>query len=183
MLTSAQCLALLEEKEEKKRKEKEEKEQRKLNREMNKKKRKEEQKRKAEEQAKKAAQKLAEKEAKQAEKAAKAAAKQAAKQAEKAAKQAEKTAKQAAVSQKRPKPCDQSSNRSTRTKVPKLSSLEHINPTECCACFGLYEDDVGTGCEWLHCCCSQWIHEDCVDDVVHGDDSEEKVCPVCLSAI
>ena len=34
-----------------------------------------------------------------------------------------------------------------------------------------------------HCCCSQWIHEDCVDDVVHGDDSEEKVCPVCLSAI
>ena len=84
---------------------------------------------------------LAEKEAKQAEKTAK----EAAKQAEKAAKQANMTAKQAAVSRKRPKPCDQSSNRSTRTKVPKLSSLEHINPNECCACFGLYEDDVGNG--------------------------------------
>ena len=51
VLTSAECIALLEEKQEKKEKEKEEKEQRKLVRDINKKKR-EEQKKKAEERAK-----------------------------------------------------------------------------------------------------------------------------------
>ena len=67
-MTSAECLALLEEKEEKKRK-------RRITRELNKKKREEEQKRKAEERAKKAAEKQAENKKKEAEKVAKLAAK------------------------------------------------------------------------------------------------------------
>ena len=36
---------------------------------------------------------------------------------------------------------------STRQKAPKLSALDRIDPSTCCACFGLYEDDIGTGCE------------------------------------
>ena len=170
VLTSAECIALLEEKQEKK-KEKEEKEQRKLVREMNKKKREEEQKKKAEERAKKAAQKQADKEKKE---------------AEKMAKQAAKNTRQGStgVSQKRPASSrpDPAQDHSTRPKVPKLSSSEHINPNQCCACFGLYKDDIGTGLEWLQCSCSRWIHEECVDNVVRGEDGEEKLCPLCLSA-
>lgn len=179
VLTSAECLALLEEKEEKKRRDKEEKEQRKLARELNKKKREEEQKRKADERAKKAAEKEAEKKKKEAEKAAKLAAKA----AEKAAKQAAQESRQgeASTSRKRPTPRD-SVRDSTRQKAPKLSALDHIDPNTCCACFGLYEDDVGTGCEWLQCCCSRWIHEDCVEDV-RDENGEERICPVCLSEI
>ena len=142
-------------------------------------KREEEQKKKAEERAKKAAQKQADKEKKEAEKAAK--------QAEKMPKQAAKNIRQGStgVSQKRPASSrsDQAQDRSTRPKVPKLSSSEHINPNQYCACFGLYKDDVGTGLEWLQCSCSRWIHEECVDNVVRGKDGEEKLCPLCLSAV
>lgn len=42
---------------------------------------------------------------------------------------------------------------------------------------------MGTDCEWLQCCCSRWIHEDCVEDIVRGEDGEEKICPICLSEI
>ena len=136
LLTSAECLALLEEK---KRREKEEKEQRKLTRELNKKKRKEEQKRKAEERAKKAAEKQAEKKKKEVEKVAKLAAQA----AEKAAKQATQESRQgdASISRKRPIPRDCARD-STRQKAPKLSTLDMgIDPNTCCACFGLYEDN------------------------------------------
>ena len=177
VLTSAECLALLEEKEERKRREKEEKEQRKLTRELNKKKREEEQKRKAEERVKKAAKKEADKKKKEAEKVAKLAAKV----AEKAARQvAHESRQDASTSRKRPIPRD-GTRESTRQKAPKLSALDHIDPNTCCACFGLYEDDIGTGCEWLQCSCSRWIHEDCVEDVAHGENGEERICPLCLS--
>ena len=140
-------MALLEEKEEKKRKEREEKEQRKLTRELNKKKREEEQKRKAEERAKKAAEKQAENKKKEAEK-------QQKRQLNKLIKSQDKVVL-ALVARAR-----DSAQDSTRQKAPKLSSHDNIYPNTCCACFGLYEDDVGTGCEWLQCCCSRWIHED-----------------------
>ena len=69
------------------------------------------------------------------------------------AKQAAKNTRQGStgVSQKCPasSQSDQAQDCSTRPKVPKLSSSEHINPNQCCACFGLYEDDIGTGLEWL----------------------------------
>ena len=88
---------------------------------------------------------------------------------EKAAKQAEKMAKQA------------SKNIRQGLKVLKLFSSGHINLNQCCACFGFYED-ICTGLEWLQCSCSQWIHEECVDNVVRGEDGEKKLCPLYLSA-
>ena len=179
VLTSAECLALLQEKEEKKRKDKEEKEQRKVTRELNKKKREEEQRKKAEERAKKAAQRQAEKEKKELEKATK--------QADKLAKQVAKKSQTGSTSESRKRPAttdDPGHDRSMRQKVPKLSSPEHINPNQCCACFGLFEDDVGMGSEWLQCSCTRWIHEeDCVEDVVCGGNGEEKLCPLCLAAV
>ena len=167
-MTSAECLLLLEEK---KKRDKEEKEQRKLTREINKKKREEERKKRAEEKARNAAERQAEKERKEAGKAAK----QAAKAAEKAAKQAAKESRQggASTSRKRPVSSDSIQDR-TRQRAPRLSALDYIDPNQCCSCFGLDEDDVGTGCEWLQCCCSQWIHEDCVENIVRGEDGEEK---------
>ena len=38
-----------------------------------------------------------------------------------------------------------------------------IDSNTCCACFGNYEDDFGTGRERLQCCCSRWIREECVE--------------------
>ena len=38
-----------------------------------------------------------------------------------------------------------------------------IDGNTCCACFGNYEDDFRTGREWLQCCCSIWIREECVE--------------------
>ena len=139
-------------------------------------KKREEQKKKAEERAKKLAQKQADRERKEAEKAAKQAEKQAAKTT------GEDSTR---VSQKRPASSrpDPAHDRSTRPKAPKLSSPEHINPNQCCACFGLYEDDIGTGVEWLQCSYTRWIHEECVGNVVRSEDGEEKLCPLCLSAI
>ena len=145
-------------------------------RELNRKKREEEQKKKAEERAKKLAQKQADKERKEAEKAAKQAEKQAAKTTGEGSTR---------MSQKRPASSrpDTAHDRSTRPKAPKLSSPEHINPNQCCACFGLYEDDIGTGVEWLQCSCTRWIHKECVENVVRSEDGEEKLCPLCLSAV
>ena len=45
----------------------------------------------------------------------------------------------------------------------KYSADEEIDSNKCCVCFGMYEDDAGTERTWLECCCSRWIHEDCID--------------------
>ena len=45
-------------------------------------------------------------------------------------------------------------------------------------CFGHFADDAGTGREWLMCCCTRWIHEDCIDN--EDVDIEKCVfCPLC----
>ena len=55
---------------------------------------------------------------------------------------------------------------------------DFINADLCCVCFGSYQEDVGTGREWLQCSCSRWIHEDCVDDEDVEQDSR-RLCPLC----
>ena len=39
-----------------------------------------------------------------------------------------------------------------------------IDPNVRCTCFGSYDDDAGTGREWLQCQCGRWMHEDCVEE-------------------
>ena len=60
-------------------------------------------------------------------------------------------------------------------KRSKSSADDEIDVNRCCACFGMYADDAGTGREWLQCQCSRWIHEDCIDD----DDVDVEQCIFC----
>jgi len=61
-------------------------------------------------------------------------------------------------------------------KKAKLDDDESINTDICCICFGSYEDDDGTGRDWVQCCCGRWIHEDCMDP---DPQNSEKLCPLC----
>ena len=68
-----------------------------------------------------------------------------------------------------------------KAKTPRLD--ESIDTEECCACFGQYSDDIGTGREWLECACGRWVHEDCVENIVYDTNGKEKLCPLCLSIV
>ena len=168
VLTSKECLERLEEKEKKKQQDKEEKEKRKLERERKKQEREQEMKRKAEERAKKAEEK-----AKREEEKAKKAQERALQRAKKAAEKATASLKGKAAPTRRKQPRTEnntctsahtctaaSSDTGTsptaesepKPKAPRLIE-DSINTDECCACFGLYTDDIGTGREWLECAC------------------------------
>ena len=62
-------------------------------------------------------------------------------------------------------------------------SPEHIDPNQCCTCFGLFEDDIGMESEWLQCSCTRWIHEGSIEDVVRSENGEEKLCPLCSATV
>ena len=32
---------------------------------------------------------------------------------------------------------------------------ESIDTDKCCACFGVYDDDLDTDCDWVQCSCSR----------------------------
>ena len=71
-----------------------------------------------------------------------------------------------------------SSHTQPNAKRSKSNADEEIDVNRCCACFGMYADDAGTGREWLQCRCSRWIHEDCIDD--DDVDIEQSIfCPLC----
>ena len=70
-----------------------------------------------------------------------------------------------------------SSHTQPNAKRSKCDANEEIDVNRCCACFGLYADDAGTGREWLQCRCSRWIHEDCIDN--DDEDIEHSIfCPL-----
>ena len=165
LLTSADSLKEMEEKERKKKEEVEEKEKRKKEREEKKKQREEEQKRKAAERAKRAEEK--------------------AKKVEEKAKKAEEKAKKAAPAKRPPKrkPAGESSTatRSKKSRVDDTSSGE-IDPNTCCTCFVHYDQDE-TGADWVSCACGRWLHEDCVVDVTIDDEGKERLCPYCLNLL
>ena len=167
LLTSADSLKEMEEKERKKKEEMEEKERRKKEREEKKKQREEEQKRKAEERAKRAEEK--------------------AKKVEEKAKKAEEKAKKAAAATcKRPpkrKPAGESST-ATRPKKSRVDNTSDgdIDPNICCTCFAHYDQDE-TGGDWVSCACGRWLHEDCVVDVTIDSEGKECLCPYCLNLL
>ena len=177
VLTSDECLQIMEEKALKKWMEAEEKEHRKTEREEKKRQREEEAKRKAAERAEKKKQCEEQKKRKAEEKARKA--------AEKARKVEENKAKEKTINK-----------RSTRKRLPDVTkppeppalkksrvddSSDQINDNQCCVCFGTFYEDIGTGREWVECACTRWLHEDCVDEVIVDTSGQERVCPLCLS--
>ena len=54
--------------------------------------------------------------------------------------------------------------RSKRSRLDMGDMTDIIDPNVCCTCFGSYDDDAGTGREWLQCQCGRWMHEDCVEE-------------------
>ena len=168
VLTSRECLRLMLEKEEEKKKQ--EKERRKQKRELKKKQKEEEQKRKAEEKVRKAAEREAAKALKEVTKAER--------QAAKAEREKKKEVQKSCESGKKRQACPVAATpRPKRTKL-KENVDNSINADLCCVCFGSYQEDVGTGREWLQWSCSRWIHEDCVDDEDMEEDSR-RLCPLC----
>ena len=71
-----------------------------------------------------------------------------------------------------------------RSKAPKTTD-DTIDFDKCChaACFGLYVHDAGADREWIECSYSRWIHEECVENVIHDANGKELLCPVCLSLV
>ncbi len=176
VLTSAQFMAQLKEKQEKKQKEAEEKEQRKKEREEKKQRKEEEKKRKAEERARKAEEK-AKMNKEKAKRAAERSQTARGKKRGRGTNKASTTTRGATDQQQMDTVRDQ-----PRSKTVRLGDLNESFDTEhCCACLGSYEDDVGTGREWLECGCRRWIHEECVEDVREDDQGRDRICPLCLS--
>ena len=172
VLTSADCLKMLEEKKEKKRLEIEEKEQRKRDREQRKKERELAQKQKREEREL-----------------------QLRKKREAAAARKKAPAKRACKRSKRVL-CDGLGVSATAlTSVgasPALPSIVHspdgtvssgedgASECECPFCHESYSDG---GQDWIKCVCGRWVHEECVEDIHHDSDGQEIFCPFCINTI
>ena len=182
ILTSAQCTAILQEREEKKRKEREEKEKRKAAREQKKIEREEAVKKKAKD--RKAKQEAAKKKAEE----------KARKAAEKAAERGTRSSKrqnsrfQPATKKQKSTSKESPSSASTSGAPAATTSTEataEINTDECCICFRTctFADDEReeTGLEWVECACKRWLHEHCIDyDIVVGSDGKELLCQYCV---
>ena len=159
ILTSAEGLAILKEKEDKKQKQVEEKQKRKQERENKKKEKEEVAEKKSEEKVKKAS-----------------------------SVSNRAPPKRAATTQpkgkKKAKP-DSSALTLTSTTSTSTSSAAlsvSINTDECCECLGTYEDDMcsGLGEEWVECACGRWMHEKCIDQVVIDAAGKERFCSFCV---
>ena len=52
----------------------------------------------------------------------------------------------------------------------------------CYECLGSFQQDITekNGTEWVKCGCGQWIHEDCIDQVVTGRDGKDTMCSNCV---
>ena len=171
LLTSTAALEMLEEKEQKNKKELELKEQRKREREENKRKKEEDRKRKLEERARKTEEKAKEKEHKAAKRTRKASAKTGTTPDE----------QDEEVESNAPTCSTRSSVQPPQKKA--RAQEDTIDEGRCCVCFTSYEDDVKerTGKDWVMCACSRWLHEECADDCVLDNTGKERLCPLCLN--
>ena len=165
LLTSDECLRMLEEKEKKKEMETQEKEKRKNERAAKKKEREKLLQKKKQEKAKKAKER----------------AKTAEEKARKTSTSRKTTKKKSTTSETSPSAsaliCDETTAaRSTGNSNLDRSDDENIDVNVCCMCFVHYDDDVreGSGADWIFCKCGRWLHEDCVEDVVKDNEGIER---------
>lgn len=195
VLTSAECMELLEEKRRKKEQEAEEKEERKRERERKKAERAEllEKKKKerleCQEQRKEAA--LKKKQAAAAKKQAAAAKKQAGKLATVTRSARGRTKVVPPLTARGCTPTDSTTCSPTAegnsasgpsSPIPAAQDLtsEAKDPEvwECAFCFGFYQED---GTDWVECGCGRWVHEQCMEEVVLDSNGDERFCPFCLN--
>ena len=193
MLTSAECLAMLEEKQSQKKKDTEEKEQRKKEREEKRKQREEEAKKKVAEREEKKKQReaLKKKDEEKRKRDQEKTNQKIRKAQEKATNLKGKPAKQAIASDidwPAREACKRVADTAELPEPPASKKLKvkdnsgtAVNQNQCCVCFGTFDEDIGTGREWVECACTRWLHEDCVEEVVVDASGLERLCPLCLS--
>jgi len=148
-LTSAECLKILKDKENKKRQKAKEKEKRKQDRMEKKKQKEEELKRKEKEKARKNAEKVKCKSGKR--------------KRSNASSQSQNDLPVAKRLPPEPKvgSSETFSNGCSEVEPPRRSRKvvpsadDEIDINRCCVCFGMYVDDIGTGREWLQCKCTR----------------------------
>ena len=168
LLTSADALAILEEKEKKKKEAAEEKERRKKER---------EEKKMQKEQEREEKKKLRETEKKR----------KTTKKTEKDKPIVLKSIENLPRQANKRKPPDKP--KPTTSKKAKVSAQppedENVDSNVCCACFGSYEDDVleGSGAVWISCACGRWLHEDCVEECKEDDQGNDRMCPLCVDVL
>ena len=168
LLTSAEAIRILEEKQEKNQQETEEKERRKKKREAKRLEKVEEQKRKAEERAKKS-----EERARRAEEKAQA----------KAGRAKEKVQRSAACNTR----TDLQSISPPKKRL-RMSERQHslaIDTNICCVCMTAYEEDVQEqiGLDWVACACGRWLHEECAEDCIQDQSGNDRLCPFCIDIL
>ncbi len=49
---------------------------------------------------------------------------------------------------------------------------------ECTFC---YEEFCQDEKEWLQCACDRWVHEQCLEEIILDDQGQERFCPYCLN--
>ena len=167
-MTSAEGYAILQGKEEKKRKEKEEKDRRKQEREEKKREKQEAVRKKAEEKAKKSLQSTTQRTRR---------------------KGRMRTTNASTITMPSSTShdgmtCDLPSE-NTESEPAASTATPHQDSSEgyeCCECLGTYEEDVrmGNGAEWAKCVCSRWIHVDCISKTEIDEAGEERICSNCV---
>lgn len=173
VLTSAECLAIIKEKELKKKNQEEEKENRKKQREEKKRQQEEEKKKKAELRL----QREKERERKAQEKSRKA--------DERSKKSACGSSATGSSTASKDPPTRSQAKRalrdSTNTVPAKRLCMETVDSNRCCVCLQSYDEDVELGCgvEWIQCACLRWLHEDCIIDCTTDSSGKERLCPFC----
>ena len=162
VLTSSEGIAILNEKEEKKKKELAEKEKRKEEREAKKRQKEELGKKKAEEKANKANKVK----------------RNAVKRQSSTSRNKEPTKKQKGGAET----CVQSGLELAKPGCSSTEDPASENCTECCECLCTYDADIGnqTGAEWVMYACNRWLHEECIDSIVQDDEGDERFCSFCI---
>ena len=180
VLTSAECLAIIKEKEMKKKQEKEEKEKRKRQREEKKRQR-EEEKRKREEEKRQREERKRQREEqklKKAEQRRQKAEDRIPREYEKARKALDQARKHGESIQG----TQESVGRVGRmaAKRPRLED-DTISSDKCCVCYQAFEEEIelGAGTEWVQCACTRWLHEDCIVDCIIESSGKERLCQYC----
>ena len=176
VLTSAECLAVIKEKERKKRELEQEKENRKKVREEKRKQREEENLKKAEQKAQREEERKRKREIKEEERKRKEQGRAAKRLKTSATTEAHTSHSSGSV-----QPTRRSLRECRNTLVTKRVQVDTEDSNRCCVCCQTFSEDVemGTGVEWLQCACGLWLHEDCIIDCVTDSSGKERLCPFC----
>ena len=155
VLTSAECLKILKEKEDKKKSEMQEKQLRKEKREMNKKKREaeKEHKRKKKEQVKKVS--------------------------GLGLREARASQKKCMSTLSDTEPTEVPLALQDEIVLDAEGRTQPFSMEQCAVCLEAYSSS-DFDCDWIECACGRWTHEDCVDDVVIDINGKERFCPHCV---